>query len=621
MSTQTDKVTETKLKHRWLKWLFPVTGLLALIWFLVRVIPKPTRATYPCQRVAAPLASGFVIWLIGLFGSIVFFHKAKRMFRKSRFVVAGMCLVVAVAAVYWSLSMNGQWAGAVESTWYEPGDPPNVPLGKARGINPGRVVWAYNPDATSWDGTTGYWWQPENTSYAVVSDMMDDAICDLVGGDVSVTEAWGELFKSFNQRRGKGSVGYVTGEKIAIKIIGRGGRETDHHLDTNNCFAAPQVAVALLEQLEAAGVDDDYITFYDATTQAPDMLYLPCIAEFPDVHFVEVTGGDGREQYVRDTNAQVHWSDDLQDPTEMDGGNDTFLPTCASQADYIINLGNLKAHLLAGITVCAKNHFGSISATRSDGAPGGAPKGAGVHPYIAVHDFNIGNPDWECYKRPMGTYNALVDLMSHKELGEKTLLFLVDGLYAVNYQACWVSNDTKWVSEPFNDDWTSSIFVSQDGVAIESVALDFLRNEPAIQIQSDREVLGAGDTVDNYLHEAALADAPPSGTLYDPEGDGFGPPSLGTHEHWNDPLKRQYTGNLKTAAGIELVRSPMIKGDITGAGVDAEDLAIIALFWLDDDCDLEGNGWCSGADINHDTKVNMKDVSILSGDWSKNIIE
>ena len=44
-----------------LKWLTILAGLASLIWFLVRVIPKPSRASYPCQRAAAPLASGFVI--------------------------------------------------------------------------------------------------------------------------------------------------------------------------------------------------------------------------------------------------------------------------------------------------------------------------------------------------------------------------------------------------------------------------------------------------------------------------------------------------------------------------------------------------------------------------------
>ncbi len=43
------------------------SGVLALAWFLIRVVPKPSRASYPCQRAAFPVASGFVIWLCGAF--------------------------------------------------------------------------------------------------------------------------------------------------------------------------------------------------------------------------------------------------------------------------------------------------------------------------------------------------------------------------------------------------------------------------------------------------------------------------------------------------------------------------------------------------------------------------
>jgi len=50
-----------------------VISVLATIWFLVRVIPKPSRATYPCMQVVAPLMSGFVIWLISLSGAVFAF--------------------------------------------------------------------------------------------------------------------------------------------------------------------------------------------------------------------------------------------------------------------------------------------------------------------------------------------------------------------------------------------------------------------------------------------------------------------------------------------------------------------------------------------------------------------
>jgi len=98
---------------------------------------------------------------------------------------------------------------------------------------------------------------------------------------------------------------------------------------------------------------------------------------------------------------------------------------------------------------------------------------------------------------------------------------------------------------PFNNNWTSSLFVSQDGVAIESVCLDFLRSEPTIWAVTGN--------VDNYLHEAALADSSPSGTVYDPEADGSPLTSLGVHEHWNSATDKQYSRNLGIEDGIELV--------------------------------------------------------------------
>jgi hypothetical protein len=77
------------------------------------------------------------------------------------------------------------------------------------------------------------------------------------------------------------------------------------------------------------------------------------------------------------------------------------------------------------------------------------------------------------------------------------------------------------------------------------------------------------------LHEAALADNPPSGTFYDPEDDGTAMASLGVHEHWNNPADKQYSRNLGIGAGIELISSDPLacKGNFDGDGdVDGVDL-------------------------------------------------
>jgi hypothetical protein len=64
-----------------LKGLTILAGLASLIWFLVRVIPKPSRASYPCQRAAAPLASGFLIWFVGLLSFKTLYRRAANLSR------------------------------------------------------------------------------------------------------------------------------------------------------------------------------------------------------------------------------------------------------------------------------------------------------------------------------------------------------------------------------------------------------------------------------------------------------------------------------------------------------------------------------------------------------------
>jgi len=502
-----------KSKYRWLKWLFPVTGLLSLIWFLIRVLPKPSRATYPCQRLVAPFASGFVVWIMGLIGSTLAYRKAKRLFHQSRYLVGAVCAAVAVMMVWLSLSIN---AGRPAGAW-TPTDPPNSPMGVAKGIFPGRVVWIYDPNATSWNGTTGSWWSDTNTNQAVVSSMMSKTLQCLTGKP-DVREAWDTLFKHFNQTNGFGDVGYQSGEKIVIKI-------NMNQQDNWNAWGAgagmpsPHVIYTLLDQLiNVVGVPGSAITIYDAARYIGDPIYnkVKNNPNFQSVTFVvkNTLAGNGRIAATNDAANPVY----TRAPT-------AYLPTCVTQAKYLINMALLRPHQMYGITLCAKNHFGSTY----------FPNNGGWTP-SPLHDYGR-------RENAMGTYNCLVELNGHRHLAGKTLLYMVDGLYGARHQSDVV---IRWLS--FGDDWCSSIFASQDPVAIDSVGLDFMRNESRCT-----EVTG---NPDNYLHEMARANAPPSGTVYDPERDGTRLASLGVHEHWNNATSKQYSRNLGTGNGIELVTRP-----------------------------------------------------------------
>jgi hypothetical protein len=140
--------------------------------------------------------------------------------------------------------------------------------------------------------------------------------------------------------------------------------------------------------------------------------------------------------------------------------------------------------------------------------------------------------------------------MGHPMLGLNTMLFIVDGLWAGSEA---VQPPTKWDMAPFNYDWTSSLFLSQDQVAIESVCFDFLRTEYNGTGGKVNYPNYAG--VDDYLMQAADPANWPYGIEYMPDGEHV-LSSLGTNEHWNNAILKQYSRNLGLDKGIQLLSIP-----------------------------------------------------------------
>ena len=79
---------------------FIVTGIASALWFVMRVVPKPQRATYPCMRVAAPWASAFVVYLLSLTGSVFSFKKSGHYFKISRYKLAGIFLIAGLVFAF-----------------------------------------------------------------------------------------------------------------------------------------------------------------------------------------------------------------------------------------------------------------------------------------------------------------------------------------------------------------------------------------------------------------------------------------------------------------------------------------------------------------------------------------
>ena len=538
--------------------LFIVTGVISTLWFLIRVIPKPSRASYPCMKIAAPVMSGFVIYLLSVGGLALILRKARQHLLSARYMTAGFLVIAAimVMAIFMGQNSPESYASGLEKTG--PDDGPNQPMGKGMGIHPGRVVWVWDPKATNADCINVFdFYKPENTNQGIVNRMVVDGIRNLAG-KTTLSESWDVIFRSFNYKKSQSGKGYTRGEKIFIKINQGTAIHMLRKIDEKSgfdipkkliesrgakagqygtCETFPSVALEILRELVyVVGVDEKDIAIGDPIAHIYEYNYEAWSSEFPDVVYEDkLSALYGRTLISPTAKDLVYYSDKTQSDKLYD---------VIKNADYLINLANLKPHCTAGVSLTAKNHFGSH-----------ARRTASHMHYSLIAPFSVGNPTNGGYHK----YRVQVDLMGSKYLGQNTLLYVVDGLYGGGSIETKVP--VKYFMPPFNNDWSNSIFMSQDQVALESVCYDFLRTEwygtykhsPA---NSRFESMVNANGVDDYLHQAADPSNWPEGIIYDPDRSGSALASLGTHEHWNNAAKKQYSRNLGLPQGIELISVP-----------------------------------------------------------------
>ena len=377
---------------------------------------------------------------------------------------------------------------------------PNQPLGEGKGINPGRVAWVHNPGVAKWDGRTGLWVEDRWNNQQKADDMVREAIIQLTG-EPTAQKAWKALFCHFNKEHGRGNRGYKKGEKIAVKL--NMNNAITHH-DTIELNSSPFVTLALVRSMVRDGrIREQDIVLCEPSRAITDSIYNKVHREFPKVVFIDNIGGDGRQkcEYYPE---QITYSAD-------NGKLARGLAKCIVDADYLINSALLKTHSGPGVTLTTKNWYGAtdISLIWRRNA----------HSNFSA-DKRHGKPG----------YKTFVDFISHKNLGQKCMLFIIDGTYGsrdVNG-----APNPKWQKEPFCGDWACSLIVSQDELACDAVAMDILIGE--------WPEFGSLNYCDEYLREAASLPNAPSGTVYKRGGEPIQQP-LGLMEHWNNPKERKYT--------------------------------------------------------------------------------
>lgn len=547
--------------------MFLILGIVSTVWFLIRVIPKPSRATYPCVRATAPFMSGLVVYILSL-GSISMIIRKMRMRRHNMFSFSSLFMVVLLvlfAAI--NITSDTTVTFSQEPLTTGPQDGPNAPIGIGRGVKQGTVVWVWNPDATNENCTNkaenfDWYFTSTNTNGVVAGKMFSDGIRKL-GGSNDLGKSWDALFRQFNKEKTGKKRSYTPGEKIFIKInqgtaswaLSRDEQAAAYTVSTDvkpgqrrGRFTAatettPYIVLELINELvNNAGVRQEDIYIGDPIAHIFGHNYEIWHNSFPQVNYVDKFSAQFGRTLIKPTEKDLlFYSDQKQSDKLFD---------IIEQADYMINVASLKPHGSAGISITSKNHFGS-HARRS-----------------ASHlHYALIAPLWEESPRQAGKasnggykkYRVLVDLMGSRYLGQNTMLFIADGLFGGG--ADETRGPVKYFMAPFNNDWSNSIFISQDQVALESVCYDFLRSEWNGTHKHDdaNNVFEEGPNmpgVDDHLHQAADRKNWPDGIIYDPDHCGKPLTSLGVHEHWNNPAEKLYSGNMGRKNGITLIAIP-----------------------------------------------------------------
>jgi uncharacterized protein (DUF362 family) len=433
----------------------------------------------------------------------------------------------------------------------------NVPMGAARGVYPGRVVWARDPKAAHWSGdresVTDQWWMDTSTDQARVDAMLSLALHQLTGANRD-SDAWKIIFNYYGRQSENRERAYQPGEIAAVKVNLNNSKPV---VPTNLVNVSPQLTLAMVRQLvHQAGAQSKDIVVYDAQRDIYPGLLDKIWNEYPDVRFVQKNAPDPAHQ-KHPAFGEIHGLEQAQwvkgqtySADHFD--NATYIPQQIMEAAYIVNIALVKAHSYpyaaaeggdegqTGVTLTGKNHFGSI-------------KGPGeLHAIINTNQG--GTPH---------TYSPIVDLSASPNLGAKTILYVLDGLYCarrhMSYPLHFPNAPFHNRVEPYaNTDWPSSVLASLDGVALDSVGLDILYSQTRNNVDENghpRIMIRAN--ADDYLLEEALSEHPPSGTAYSQNGRPV--TSLGVFEHWDSDESRQYSRNKDPmhGKGIELIYLPI----------------------------------------------------------------
>ena len=273
-----------------------------------------------------------------------------------------------------------------------------------------RVVWVKNSGAT-----TGWAGNSSKVVPGVVETMLADGLMSLTK-TTSIVSAWTKILPCGTS---------CSSKKIAIKVNFNNSYGSG---TSNNCYQdycpTYQVVNALLDQLVSQkGIPAANINIYDTSRSFPDYFKNGISARF---------AGVGLNQYQGQGSSYT-----------VKGAQ---LGKALVDADYLINMPLLRTHNMASVTLSFKNNLGST--TYAEG----------------FHNAFFGST--------LAT-NSLVELNSHPQIKQKTILIIDVALYGLKGGGPSCNGSCGQDSNFFV---ANSIFLSQDPVAVDSLMIDYLQS-------------------------------------------------------------------------------------------------------------------------------------------------
>jgi hypothetical protein len=315
------------------------------------------------------------------------------------------------------------------------------------GMPAGRVVHVHSASATHWNGENAWW---EHADATIIENMLNQGLTSLTG-TTTVADAWRAILPA-----------YQAGQKIAIKVNFNNSwicDEADRQIDG---LAEPVNAV--VKGLEQIGVARPDICIYDAIRALPARFVSRCLSgiSFFDGSYRGVCRNPAGFRRTPETRLNFQPPPGVVAPT-------AYVTDVLMNAAYLINMPIMKGgHPIAGVTLGAKNHFGTID------------NPSGVHTLVDV-----------VHGSSRDDYNPLVDFLRSPLIGGKTVLTIGDGLFAARV---FDQAPATWVT--FGSQLPNSLFLSKDKVAIDCVMYDLIAAELGNGLPGD---------ANNYLRLAGEA--------------------------------------------------------------------------------------------------------------------